>query len=41
MDIISFVAVIRSPHTPDETLNTESLERLLATVKEILRRIEL
>lgn len=41
MDIISIGADIRSPHTPDETLDTESLERLLATVKEILRRIEL
>ena len=41
MDIISIGANIRSPHTPDETLDTESLERLLATVKEILRRIEL
>lgn len=40
MDIISIGADITSPHTPDETLNTASLERLYSTVREMIRRIE-
>lgn len=40
MDIISIGADIKSPHTPDETLDIESLNRLLQTVREIIRRIE-
>lgn len=40
MDIISIGANITSPHTPDETLDVESLDRLLVTVRQMIRRIE-
>lgn len=40
MDIISIGANIASPHTPDETLDIKSLDRLLLTVQAIIRQIE-
>ena len=39
MDIISIGPDIKSPHTPDETLNGASLDRLYLTVLEMLRQI--
>ena len=39
MDIISIGADIKSCHTPDETLDTASLERLNITVKEMIKRL--
>lgn len=39
MDIISIGADIKSPHTPSETLDLDSLDRLYVTVKELIKRI--
>ena len=39
MDVISIGADIKSCHTPDETLDPSSLDRLYETVAEMLRRL--